>query len=192
MALRIWRWLRQTNSRPGGAKRHPTAGTPVFRPRLDALEERMLPTPWAGGIAGAAAVSSPSPPAATLGGSQQVEVAVQEDAGSSVIDLSTVLANWQGMQQGRGLRLSIVDNTNRTLVNARLVESELTLTYTRGQQGSATVTVGATNAAGVSVQVKFAIVVQGGASSQVVKAPSAPLQLPPQPLDGLGGPSVVD
>jgi hypothetical protein len=53
----------------------------------------------------------------------------------------------------------VVRNTNRALVTTRLTDTELKLSYTGGMSGTALVTVGLTDAAGVSAQITFLITV---------------------------------
>jgi hypothetical protein len=79
-------------------------------------------------------------------------VTVAQNTPETVIDMSTVFGAMRGLQQGSGLRFAILGNTNSRLVQTDLSEAALTLTYARGQCGTATITVGATDADGVSVQ----------------------------------------
>jgi hypothetical protein len=57
-----------------------------------------------------------------------------------------------GLQQADGLKFSVLGNTDSGLVKTTLSEAALTLTYTRGKSGMATITLCATDADGVSVK----------------------------------------
>jgi hypothetical protein len=121
-----------------------------YRPRLEALEGRDLPEALVGWP-----LAPPPPPgaqAAAPGAPDPVRVTVPQGAPETVIDLGAVFGAVQGIQHGDGLRLSLLGNTNAGLVRTDLSEASLTLSYTRGQSGTATITVGATDADGVSVR----------------------------------------
>src|SRR5262249_37546847 len=94
----------------------------------------------------------------------------------SVYDLSKVLADWEGWGYQDPPRISVVRNTNRALVTTRLTDTELRLSYTPGKSGTACVTVGLTDAAGVSAQITFVITVQPGPVAGVGQL--QPLKLP--------------
>jgi hypothetical protein len=79
-------------------------------------------------------------------------VTVAENSPESVIDLGAIFSAQTGIQHDAGLRLTILGNTNSGLVKTDLSEAALTLTYTRGKCGTATITVSATDADGVSVR----------------------------------------
>jgi hypothetical protein len=93
------------------------------------------------------AVGGPQPAA----GANTMSVTVQENSAPSVIDLAPVFAA-MGVDCTEGLQLSMLGNTNAALVTPDLSETELTLTYAPGQFGAATLTVGATDADGVSAR----------------------------------------
>jgi hypothetical protein len=82
----------------------------------------------------------------------EITVTVTENSPGTVIDLGPVFSAMPGIHPEDGLRLSILGNTNGSLVRTDLSGAALTLTYARGQCGTATITVGATDADGVSVQ----------------------------------------
>jgi hypothetical protein len=86
------------------------------------------------------------------GGTTPIRVAVSQNSPATVVDLGPVFAAMPGIQHEDGLQLAIRGNTNSRLVMAELSEAALTLSYTRGQYGTATITVNATDVDGVSVQ----------------------------------------
>jgi hypothetical protein len=163
------------------------------RPRLEPLENRWLPAPLVGSLASAlrgnvlAAVGHVGlirpeiAPAGrgrtTAAGPMQVEVTVPMNSGSSVYDLSQVLAGWEGWGYRNPPRISVVRNTNQAVVTTRLTDTDLRLSYAAGKSGTARVTVGLTDAAGVSTQVVFDITVEpavvGVARHRSLKLPSA-------------------
>ena len=106
----------------------------------------------------------------------QVDVTVPMNSGGSVYDLSKVLAGWEGWSYRDPPRISVVRNTNQTVVGTRLTDTKLKLSYTAGKSGTARVTVGLTDAAGVSTQVVFDITVEPGLVVGVAQHP--PLKLP--------------
>jgi hypothetical protein len=127
-----------------------------YRPWLEPLEHRELPA-----FAGAGLMAPPMPhsiitlypigspaPAATT----PINVTVAQDSPPTVIDLGPIFAAVRGLQHEDGLRLSVLGNTNSALVRTDLSDSALTLTYMRGQHGTASITVCATDADGVSVR----------------------------------------
>jgi hypothetical protein len=81
-----------------------------------------------------------------------IRVTVTENSPRTVIDLGPVFGAMPGIHPADGLRLSILGNTNGSLVKTDLSGAALSLAYARGQCGTATITVGATDADGVSVQ----------------------------------------
>lgn len=182
MVLHFWRLWCDNKSGAARAKRRADNGAGrSSRPRLEPLENRWLPAPWLGSLAGAL-------PGAVLGttghvgpirpgsaAAVHVDVTVPMNSGDSVYDLSTVLAGWEGWGYQVPPRMSVVGNTNRALVTTRLTDTELRLSYTPGKSGTACVTVGLTDAAGVSAQITFDITVQPG---PVVVARLRSLKLP--------------
>ena len=84
------------------------------------------------------------------GGLVQVDITVPMNSGDSVYDLCKVLPGWEGWRYQDPPRISVGRNTNRALVTTRLTDTELRLSYTAGMSGTALVTVGLTDAAGVS------------------------------------------
>jgi hypothetical protein len=81
-----------------------------------------------------------------------MSVTVAQNSPESVIDLGPVFGAMSELHPKDGLRLSILGNSNSGLVTTDLSGADLTLTYARGKWGTATVTVGATDADGVSVR----------------------------------------
>jgi hypothetical protein len=190
------RWCDDTPVKPSAEK----ARGRSTQPHLEPLENRCLPAPWlgplgstipAGVLAAEARVGMPRPgvAAADMGGTTttapvQVDVMVPMNAGASVYDLSKVLGGWEGWGYQVPPRISVVRNTNQAVVTTRLTDTELRLSYATGQSGTARVTVGLTDAAGVSTQVVFAITVEPRLVVGV--APQPPLKLPS------GGSPLVD
>jgi hypothetical protein len=84
--------------------------------------------------------------------SNQMRVTLDENSAASVIELGAVFAARRDIHPEDGLQLSILGNTNPGLVTTDLSGADLTLTYARGKHGTATITVGATDADGVSVR----------------------------------------
>ena len=178
-------WRRPCDNKPvtAQAKRRVHNGPGrSSRPRLEPLENRWLPAPWLGSLAGAlprAVFGEAGHVAPTRPGSAaavEVDVTVPMNSGDSVYDLSTVLAGWEGWGYQVPPRMSVVGNTNRALVTTRLTDTELRLSYTARMSGTARVTVGLTDAAGLSAQITFAVSVQPGPVVSV--APLRPLKLP--------------
>jgi hypothetical protein len=81
-----------------------------------------------------------------------MRVTLDENSAARVIELGAVFAAMSDIHPKDGLQLSILGNTNPGLVTTDLSGADLTLTYARGKYGTATITVGATDADGVSVR----------------------------------------
>ena len=157
MFTSLWRRLR---SRPPVRRKGTCLGGGrhlSFRPRLESLEDRVLPAVGTGGAVTTGAVpgvvsglqqSAIMPPA----GTRPIQVTVAGNSLPTVIDLGPVFAAMGGIRQGGDLKIAIVGNTNPGLVTASLSEAALTLTYAPRTSGTATITVGATDPDGVSVQ----------------------------------------
>jgi hypothetical protein len=88
-----------------------------------------------------------------------VSLIVSENASKLFMDLKPLFAKFKDLHPEDGLRYSVLGNTNSGLVKAALSEAELTLTFAHGKWGSATLTVGATDADGVCARVTLAITV---------------------------------
>jgi hypothetical protein len=114
----------------------------------------MMPALGGGVLAIAPALSAASPPAASTrpGWATPIYVTVTENSPATVIDLCAAYASVSGLQHSDGLKLSILGNTNPELVKTNLSEAALTLTYAQGKSGTATITLCATDADGVSVK----------------------------------------
>jgi hypothetical protein len=190
MALHFWRrwWDNKPGAAPAKRRADKRAGR-SSRPRLEPLENRWLPAPWVGSLTAAlpgnlpaasqAGLTGPGSASAGKGAAAaafEVAVAVPPSSGDSVYDLSKVLAGWEGWGYQDPPRMSVVRNTNRALVTTRLTDTELRLSYTARMSGTARVTVGLTDAAGLSAQITFAVSVQPGPVVSV--APLRPLKLP--------------
>jgi hypothetical protein len=183
MFFSLWRKLRNPNPGPSGGKRFRGGRPAPYRPRLEPLEDRVLPAlgagmvpPLAAGGAAPAAAAAPTPRPAGApaqgagsglqpighqppGGTHQMSVTVVQNSPESVIELGAVFAAMPGIQHEDGLQLSVLGNTNSGLVQADLSEAELTLNYAPWKCGQATITVGATDADGVSVQENILVTV---------------------------------
>src|SRR5262249_60171172 len=88
-----------------------------------------------------------------------IEVTVAENSPETVIHLGDVFGAMNGIQHAGGLQLSLLGNTKPGLVTTDLSDMDLTLTYTPGHYGTATITVGATDANDVLVQVTILVTV---------------------------------
>ena len=153
------------------------------RPRLEPLEDRTLQATlgsatFAVALAPVAvAVASPPstmPPASTA----PIQVTVDENSPATVIDLGTAFAGVSGLRVNDGLKLSILGNSNSGLVKPALSEAALSLTYARGKCGTATVTVCATDADGVSVKQTVLVTVRPPIVATAVLASSIPTRPP--------------
>jgi hypothetical protein len=189
MFVALWRRWRNGNSVPSRGKCLRAGKHPSYQPRLEPLEGRELPALLSSGIltlvSPPGAVSAPQPTGSQLpGGTAPVRVTVAENSPATVIDLGPVFAAMSGIQHQDGLQLAILGNTNSRLVTAELSEAALTLTYTRGQYGTATITVAATDADGVSVQKAVVVTVCPLSPTSAVGVTAIPV--PPRmsmPLD---------
>jgi VCBS repeat-containing protein len=103
-------------------------------------------------------------------------VNVDEDAPDTIIDLSNVFAD-PDITNGNSdrLRLRVVGNTNPSLLNTSLAQTgtQLTLDYLRYQNGSADITIEATDQGGETVRTTFRVNV-------------APVNNPPEVVASLG------
>jgi hypothetical protein len=168
------------------------------RPRLEALESRWLPAPCVPSLAGAfpggvlvaaghvglvrAGSASAPKGGTTAGAATKVDVTVLMNSADSVYDLSSVLAGWEGWGYQSPPKIAVVRNTNRALVATRLTDNELRLSYTAGMSGTACVTVGLTDAAGMSAQITFDITVLPGPLVGVAQLTSLKLPSAANPL----------
>jgi hypothetical protein len=153
------------------------------RPGFDVLEDRLVPTQSglgvpqlatkglilsAPGVSALGTLDTAKPPLVSglqpIGGqlpgaTTPIEVRVTENAPATVLDLSATFGAMPGIQHNDGLWLRLLGNTNSGLIRTDLSESVLTLTYSRGRCGTATITVAATDADGVSVQTTIQVTV---------------------------------
>ena len=171
MVLSLWRrlWKSDLLSRQG--KELPKSRHLSFRPTLEALEDRTLPAPLVHGILPPAREGStsarfapppPRPIAPAAPGSEtahRMKVTVIKNSPPSVIDLGPLFAQMSGAHPADGLQIALLGNTNPGLVKTELSEGELTLTYTPSRCGTATITVGATDAAGACVRENILVTV---------------------------------
>ena len=168
-------WRRLWHGIPVPSRRNCPAGGRhlAYRPQIEPLEGRELPVLWGSALLAlvpvADAVSmpqqlgSPSPKDIT-----PVRVTVSQNAPETVLDMGPVFAAMPGIQHKAGLQLTILGNTNAKLVTPDLSGSALTLTYTTGLHGTATLTVNATDADRVSVQQTVMVTVRGVDRKSVV------------------------
>jgi hypothetical protein len=189
MVLHFWhRWCDNKSATARAKRRADNGPGRSSPPRLEPLETRWLPAPWLGSLAGTLPgvvlgttghIGSIRPGSAAA---VKIDVTVPMNSGDSVYDLSTVLAGWEGWGYQVPPRMSVVGNTNRALVTTRLTDTELRLSYAPGKSGSACVTVGLTDAAGVSAQITFDITVQPGPLAVVARLRSLKLPSTTNPL----------
>jgi hypothetical protein len=171
MFFPLWRRLWSTGAGSSGGQCRPGGRHVSYRPRLEALEDRLLPAPLPGwspsltapaqvGAAPAGAVSGLQPLShPPLGYAGQLKVTVFENSPATAINLNTVFATVSGLQHKDGLQMSLMGNTNPGLVRTVLSKAELTLSYTRGGSGTATIIVAATDADGVCVKESILVTV---------------------------------
>lgn len=147
MLFRLWRRL-------GGVPvRSATSST--FRPTLDALDDRLLPSVLFGnGEAGVAQVRQPHRAAETY----RTTVTVNQNAPPTLLNVVDILKGL-GVQDAGDRSLYVINNTNPGLVRPRLADEELTLTYTANQTGKAEITIDAIDAAGESVRLIIEVTV---------------------------------
>jgi hypothetical protein len=101
-------------------------------------------------------------------------VTVAENSPATVIDLRAAYASVGGLQLSDGLTFSILGNTNPELVTTNLSEAALTLSYAGGKSGTATITVCATDADGVSVKRTLLVTVLPPSPARVVSVSPPP------------------
>jgi hypothetical protein len=191
MLLSFWRRLR--NHGRTGAKGL-RVSRPSYRPRLEPLEDRMLPAPLAGAAppfpttghvwAAMPAAVPPTPLASNPAvGLTLLRVMAPMNAPPTTINMGAVFRSNVNLRPENGLHLEVLSNTNFALVGAELSGGALTLTYARGKCGTATITVCATDTGGVSV--REAVVVMVGPSQVLspggVSRPTGLSMIPPHP-----------
>jgi hypothetical protein len=88
-----------------------------------------------------------------------MQVTVRENSPKTVIDLVPIFAQMSGIQHEDGLQMSLLGNSNPGLVKTDLSEGQLALTYAPSKCGTASITVGATDADGVSVRENILVTV---------------------------------
>jgi hypothetical protein len=144
-----------------------------YQPSLESLEGREVPAVPGGGLIAPAVpyvFSAPAVPyvfslphqaACQLPGrTSPFYVTVAQNSPETVIDLGWVFAAVPGLQHEDGLQFSVLGNTNPALVRTELSDAALILTYMRGQSGTSTIVVCATDADGVSVQQRILVTVR--------------------------------
>jgi hypothetical protein len=170
MVLQFWRWWCANKSGTPRAKRraYNDPWRSFRRPRLEPLEDRWLPAPWVvsvdGGVPETVLGAGDQVGLVRPGGATaiQVDVTAAKNSRDSLQDLRKLLIGWEGWRYQDPPRISVMGNTNRALVTTRLTDTELKLSYTPGMSGTALVTVGLTDAAGVSARITFVITVPRG------------------------------
>jgi len=184
MHISLWRRMRKNNPSSFHENELPKGRCPSFRPQLEALEDRrvltrmgygLLPLDIGGsnhhafahsprrqesnGESGALGGLQPMGSQSAGAGVGEMDVTVKENSPETVIDLGYVFAQMSGIQHDDGLQMSLLGNTNPGLVSTDLSEDELSLTYTPSKCGTATISVGATDADGVSVRENILVTV---------------------------------
>jgi hypothetical protein len=174
---KVW----NSSAGPSRKRRRIEARHVSYRPQLEALEDRLLPALGVGAIPGPIPVSLTWNLQQTGGNlpaaSNQMRVTTNENSAATVLALGAVFAAMSEIHAKDGLRLSILGNTNSGLVKTDLSGADLTLTYTRGKNGTATITVGATDTDGVSAREIILVTVRPLAPTlgQSSASPRAPL-----------------
>jgi hypothetical protein len=107
-----------------------------------------------------------------------MRLTLNENSAPSVLELGAVFAAKTEIHPRDGLQLSILGNTNPGLVATDLSGADLTLICARGKSGTATITVGATDADGVSVRETILVTVR--APQPASAAGPAPVPALPQ------------
>ena len=107
-----------------------------------------------------------------------IGVMVAQNAPETVIDLGAAFAATSGIQHADGLKLAVLGNTNSGLVKTDLSEASLTLTYAAGKCGTATITVAATDADGVSVKQTILVTVRPASPTSYVSSAPIPTGMP--------------
>jgi hypothetical protein len=177
MFLSMWRWLWNYNPISSSGKCRQAGERRFRRPRLEPLEDRALPALLGGGVI-AVALAPTSAVSAAPQATTPIRVTVNENSSATVINLGATFRAVSGLQHGDGLKLSILGNSNSALVKPGLSEAALTLTYVRGKCGTATITVCATDADGVSVKQTLLVTVRplvAAAPAPVSPAPARPV-----------------
>jgi hypothetical protein len=143
-----------------------------FRPSLDPLEDRSLPS--VGGTAppltpppSALPVGPTRPEATNFAPSRAVSTApdkpltVPVNSPPMTLDLNELFANTGGVDPtlAPGLSFKLISNDNPDLVSARLSDGDLTLTFAAGKTGTAKITLSATDAAGATVRLTLVVTV---------------------------------
>ena len=168
MRSSFWHSLWSRNPVPCGGQGVRGGRDRSSRPRLEPLENRLTP---AAAPAPGSALSQPAE------GAAQIQVTVEQNSSETVVDLGPTFAGTSGIQQGGGLQLSVLGNTNSGLVTTDLSEAALTLTYTPGMYGTATITVSATDADGVSVTQTLVVTVRSPSPVTVARGTPIPVDL---------------
>ena len=99
------------------------------------------------------------------------DVAVDQNAASDVLDLSSTFAD---VDAGDSLTLSVVANTDASLIAATINGTNLTLDYLPNQNGTAEITVRATDSGGLFVDDTFTAIVLFSAALDIRLRPNEP------------------
>ncbi|MEC7838504.1 MAG: Ig-like domain-containing protein, partial [Chlamydiota bacterium] len=98
------------------------------------------------------------------------DVTVNEDAANTVLDLSQAFADVDILTNRDDLTLTVVGNTNRSLVGTALSGNSLTLDYAENQHGVANITIRATDSTGAFVEDTFKVTVSAVNDAPVVNS----------------------
>jgi len=190
MFISLWRRILKNDHTSFPGNKLPKGRCLSFRPQIEALEDRMVPSRLTDGVhrlppaesisaalaprphqregsAASGALSGLQPIGSQPAGAgiNEMQVTVRENSPATVIDLGSVFAGINGIQHEEELQLALLGNTNAGLVKTDLSDEELTLTYTPSRWGTATIMVSATDADGVSVQENILVTVLGPTSA---------------------------
>jgi hypothetical protein len=203
-------WRRFWNTTPGPVSGRARAGErpPSYRPRLDPLEDRVLPAPLTGAApnpapggptpgagatpplrqTGGGTPVAPGAPQSSDGkplqGTGPVDVAVDQNTPRIFLDLGPLFGKSPDLHPEDGLRFSVLGNTNPGLVKTSLSEAEITLTFAPGKYGTATLTVGATDADGACAQATISVKVRPCLFTLPPMKPPAGAGTAPAPTSG--------
>jgi len=184
MHISLWHRMRKSNPSSCHGNELPKGRRLSFRPQLEALEDRRVLARLSSGVlpltpresnhhafahsprrqesngeSGALGGLQPMGSQSAGAGVGEMDVTVMENSPETVIDLGYVFAQMSGIQHDDGLQMSLLGNTNPGLVSTDLSEDELSLTYTPSKCGTATISVGATDADGVAVRENILVTV---------------------------------
>jgi hypothetical protein len=97
-------------------------------------------------------------------------ITVDEDAITSTVDLSTVFSDVDIASDGDNLTFTVENNDNEALLTASITETTISFDYLENANGSATITVRATDDKGLYTETTFDITVNAVNDTPVVEA----------------------